>query len=377
LPVGYSAAQRYPVLYLLHGHGGGGYLDWGRHGVDELVGGRPVIVVMPEGGYDGFYSDWYGRDVVNDVVANKTGPVPAWETFHIRELIPWVDATFATIATRGGRAIAGNSMGGFGAMSYAARHPDLFVAAGAFSGAVNTTLASPVGPLVQAAAANVTDSQLPDNCIWGDPVTQSVRWGDHDPTVLASNLRGLSLYQRVGDGTAGVYDDFAAKQPSAGAVLNEFGISLMNHAFDDALTRAGIAHRATFEHGIHDWPYWLDDLREFLPIAEAAFAHPPAAPPATRFAYKTATSTFAVWGWSFRSDQPDASRFIHVSRAGRRGFAVRGAGTLHVDTAALFVPGRTYVINRTNQVADAAGRLHTDVALSSREKFVRIAAVRV
>ena len=374
LPRGYTSTKRYPVLYLLHGHGGGGYLDWGRHGVDAVIGDRPLIVVMPEGGYDGFYSDWYGRDIVNDNVQGATGPVPAWETFHIRELIPWVDATFSTRSTREGRAIAGNSMGGFGAMSYAARHPDLFVAAGAFSGAVNTTLLAPIGPLVQAPAANVADRELPDNCIWGDPITQATRWRDHDPTVLANNLRPLALYQRVGDGTPGRYDDFVAKQPSPGAVLNEFGIDLMNHNFDLALTRVGVAHQATFEHGIHDWPYWLDDLREFLPIATDAFVQPPPAPPAAAFAYTSAARAFSVWGWSFRSDQRDETSLVELKRVGRDGFWVRGTGTLRVDTAALFTPGRSYVIDGTRRAADAAGRLHAAVKLSSTTRRVRIVA---
>src|SRR5438128_1855963 len=62
----------------------------------------------------------------------------AWETYHMRELIPWIDSHYPTVADRSGRAIAGLSMGGFGAMTYAAKHPDLFAAAGSFSGAVDT-----------------------------------------------------------------------------------------------------------------------------------------------------------------------------------------------------------------------------------------------
>ena len=83
---------------------------------------------MPDAGQGGFYSDWYN--------AGAGGP-PKWETYHVGQLIPYVDAHYPTVAARGGRAIAGLCMGGFGAMSYAARHPDLFVAAASFSGAVD------------------------------------------------------------------------------------------------------------------------------------------------------------------------------------------------------------------------------------------------
>src|SRR5205807_6226435 len=134
----------------------------------------PVIVVMPDGGYDGFYSDWYGTDTDGHTPA----PAPAWETFHVRELIPWVDATFPTVIGRGGRAIAGISMGGFGTMSYAARHPDVFVAAASFSGAVDPDQDYPLTPVGQTAFANGADRKPLDNCVWGDPVTEQVIWRD-------------------------------------------------------------------------------------------------------------------------------------------------------------------------------------------------------
>jgi len=59
-----TGATRYPVLYLLHGHGGGAR-DWFNHGVESIVNdpAHPLIVVMPDGGYDGWYSDWYGADI--------------------------------------------------------------------------------------------------------------------------------------------------------------------------------------------------------------------------------------------------------------------------------------------------------------------------
>src|SRR3954465_284214 len=130
LPDGYdpSGGRRYPVLYLLHGCCDD-YRSWTDKGdAEKITAGRPLIVVMPDAGQAGFYSDWYN--------AGAGGP-PKWETFHIGQLVPWVDQTFATDARREGRALAGLSMGGFGTMSYAARHPDLFVAAASFSGAVD------------------------------------------------------------------------------------------------------------------------------------------------------------------------------------------------------------------------------------------------
>lgn len=61
---------------------------------------------MPEGGRVGWYADWYGE--------TDGHFSPQWETFHVRQLIPWIDANFDTKATREGRALVGLSMGGLG-----------------------------------------------------------------------------------------------------------------------------------------------------------------------------------------------------------------------------------------------------------------------
>ena len=74
----------------------------------------PDIALSYAGG--GWCTDWFN---------GGAGGPPRWETFHIDQLIPWVDRNLRTVANRGGRAIAGLSQGGFCSMSYAARHPDL------------------------------------------------------------------------------------------------------------------------------------------------------------------------------------------------------------------------------------------------------------
>jgi S-formylglutathione hydrolase FrmB len=363
LPASYDphGPRRYPVLYLLHGHGGS-HADWTNHDVDRVIGDLPVIVVMPDGGYDGFYSDWYGTDVDGHTPA----PAPGWETFHIRELLPWVDATFKTIADRRGRAVAGLSMGGFGAMSYAARHPDLFVAAGSFSGAVDTDLDYPVGGTGMVGVANLPDRKQPDGCIWGDPLTQDVVWRDHNPTELARNLSGLSLYLAAGNGQPGRHDDPSSPSPSGAAT--EFGIFFMTTSFDKALTDAHIAHTTNlYGAGTHSWPYWLDDLREFLPRMQSAFAAPPAAPPAVGFAYESAASPFSVWGWSFTPHR-DAAEMTYLHDVTARGLSVTGSGVLSVVTPPLYRRGRFYAVRgaQAHYVfvrADGRGRLHFNVDL--------------
>ncbi len=123
------AATRYPVLYLFHGGAGGNSAQWttGGGAVEPITNNRPLITVMPDGGKVGWYTNW----------VNQQGGAQNWADFHIGQLIPWIDANLRTIAAKSGRAIAGLSMGGFGAVRYAQDRPDMFAYAASFSGAVD------------------------------------------------------------------------------------------------------------------------------------------------------------------------------------------------------------------------------------------------
>ncbi|TMB02806.1 MAG: hypothetical protein E6J70_06435, partial [Deltaproteobacteria bacterium] len=118
----------------------------------------PLIIVMPDAGHDseaGWYSDWADGS-------------RQWETFHTRVLVRYVDGHFRTLRLAH-RAVAGLSMGGFGAMSYAARHPGLFQAAASFSGAVDTRYVEPVSGI----GFNIFHDMFgtPDDRVWGNQVT--------------------------------------------------------------------------------------------------------------------------------------------------------------------------------------------------------------
>ena len=374
LPASYdpSGATRYPVLYLLHG-ASGNHTDWVVQGnVERIVGSLPVIVVMPDAGSGGWYSDWFAGDP-----STGTSDAPGWETFHLRELLPYIDRHYPTIAARRGRAIAGLSMGGFGTMSYAARRPGLFAAAGAFSGAVDTD-----GAYLPGASGPVLEAGI-DSCIWGDPTTNDVVWRDHNPTELARNLAHTSLFLASGNGAPSRTEDYTNTE---GQVI-EAVIYQANLDFNGALNARGIAHTTDFYGaGIHDWPYWQDDLRAFLPRMMAAFAHPPAAPPAVPFSYESADQRFSAWGWDVQARRA-VTEFVYLSDVDASGLDVAGSGTLRVDTAPLYAPGTAYSVAETitgtaatgtgageaeangavsvarTPVADAAGRLHFDVDL--------------
>lgn len=129
-PPGYSGAStRFPTVYLLHGIFGAPE-EWTQQHqlasrLDAAIASDrlpPVVVVMPHG------SNWIGGGYYRD------SPVSGnWGTFISRDLVTWIDAEYRTLSAREHRAIAGHSMGGYGAIHHAMENADVFSAAYAMS----------------------------------------------------------------------------------------------------------------------------------------------------------------------------------------------------------------------------------------------------
>lgn len=116
----------FPVLYLLHGYSGK-YDNWIKlvPEIKEYADKYQMIVVCPDGGYAG----WYLNSPLVD--SNQ------YESFFIKELIPFIDSRYRTIAEKRGRGVTGLSMGGHGALFLAFKNMSLFGAAGSMSGALD------------------------------------------------------------------------------------------------------------------------------------------------------------------------------------------------------------------------------------------------
>ncbi len=352
LPADYDAqpARRYPVLYLFHGTSGGAR-DWTKMGeAQETTAGRPLITVMPDAGVEsdggGYFTDWWGGG-------------PRWETWHIKHLIPWLDSQLRTVADRSGRAIAGLSQGGFGAMSYAARHPDLFGVAGGYSGlldlSANPLIAVPLTtPIINATELGLNG--VPPNTIFGDRVTNEINWAAHDPATLAGNLRATSLYAYTGNGTPG-------PDPI------EAGVHQLTTLFVGELHERGIPiDFHDYGPGTHTWPFWARDLRDMLPSLMRDFERPAPAP--ATIDYESADDPYTQWGWTVDPERP-AREFSALLRAGPRGFTLRGSGRATVQTPAVYRPGAAATVAITSQSArtekqttvDDDGRLRFAVPL--------------
>jgi enterochelin esterase-like enzyme len=139
-PEAYDAGKerRFPVIYWLHGSGGGakGLPLLARHFDAAIRAGRmpPALVVFPNGLVNGMWCD------------SKDGRVPM-ETVVVKELVPHVDASFRTVASREGRLIEGFSMGGYGAARLGFKYPGVFGAVSALgAGPLQLELDPDVGP---------------------------------------------------------------------------------------------------------------------------------------------------------------------------------------------------------------------------------------
>jgi len=248
-------ARRWPTLWLLHGCCDS-YRSWTRStDLQTLPALAEVLVVMPEAGQVGFYSDWRNH--------GRLGP-PRWETFHLVELRQLLERNFHAGSRR---AIAGLSMGGLGAMAYTARHPGMFQAAAAYSGILDTRCQG--GPIPGPAFVfNLLRAfgQDPD-ALWGDPRQQPAVWAAHNPTDLAARLRGVELFVSVGDGQPGPL----VPHPTRQARLLEQALRPQTLAFAGRLRQLAIPVQVDADgHGTHDWRYWQQELHRSLPLLQHA-----------------------------------------------------------------------------------------------------------
>ncbi|MFF5608178.1 alpha/beta hydrolase [Streptomyces cellulosae] len=249
-PDGWNPADRrqhWPTFWLLHGCCGN-YTSWtSMTDVADTDSLRNVLVVMPEAGWNGWYSDWWNYGEGGD---------PAWETFHTVELRHLLERDWGASPNR---VVAGLSMGGQGALLYAARHPGMFKATAAYSGSAHPLLNDESVNRILGLFAGQGNDPLRQ---WGDPVAQRRIWQAHDPFHLAKRLKSMPVYLSCGDGTAGPLDS-----PGASSAL-EADFNRQNHALAAELKRVGAKHLTTnfYGAGTHTWRYWERELHASLPM---------------------------------------------------------------------------------------------------------------
>lgn len=223
-----TTKETYPVLYLFHGMGGDNN-DWASNKVDAYMGpqggdivsateiavsqgkiGR-FIIIMPNA-YNSFYVDGYDK-------------MNYYESFFYKELVPFVEKTYPVKKGRVNTAIAGLSMGGFGASYYAFTNPDKYWLCYAMSGAVEGI---------------------------GSPLTPSVKTIFETKGYNQSNFSTLPEY----------YMDCGSSDP---LVLGS------NRNTDAYLTSIGFPHSYKEFDGTHDWKYWKACYQRLIPLLAKNF----------------------------------------------------------------------------------------------------------
>lgn len=218
-----ASNQKLPVVYLLHGGGGNGFRDWSNDSDVARYALYGLLMVMPEGDYS-----YYTNAALQ--------PQDRYEDYITVDLPADVTRRFPVGDDRGKRAIVGVSMGGFGAIKLALRHPDQFAFAGALS------------PAIDASRRRFTWRRLDQSRhfqeIFGPDDSRSRQ--DNDPFFLMRHADPATtpyLYLTCG------------QQESLLAPVREFSA---------LLDRYHIAHEFHAVPGGHDWEQWNSQLPGLL-----------------------------------------------------------------------------------------------------------------
>lgn len=214
LPPSWSSnpTRRYPVLFVFHGGSAsnaseGTYQVWtDMTTIEQRTKAHEAIVVMPEGLRAGWYSDWVSQ-------ASSSWGTPKLETFHTNELIRILERSCRATNVR---AVAGNSMGGFGSFSYAGRHPGMFRYAASYSGGLHTLQDVEATGIIK---ASILGNLANPNALWGDDNTAAGRatWEAHNPFHIAAQVAQTPVYISYGVANASGDGDRVVRETSLAA----------------------------------------------------------------------------------------------------------------------------------------------------------------
>jgi len=245
LPSDYYTSERaYPVTYLLHGYGDAddGWIQFGevnRLADDAIKAGKipPMIIVTPDG-FTSFY-------------INTADGKLNYEDFFIKELIPHIEKTYKVKAERKYRGIAGLSMGGYGALMYSLKYPNLFVASAPLSAAVWTD--NDIINLDEGMFNGLFGNSMGKNLKGKDRLTPA--WLSNSPLAIIEKktkeeLAAVSYWIDCGD------DDF---------------LTIGNAQLHIALTNKKVPHEFRMRDGAHNWTYWRTGIIDALSFIGDSF----------------------------------------------------------------------------------------------------------
>jgi S-formylglutathione hydrolase FrmB len=245
LPNGYQKSEkRYPVLYLLHGYSGN-ETDWVKIGKADSIANKlmetkaitEMIIVMPDGRNDYYLNTFDGKF--------------KYEDYFIKELVPFVDSTFRTKTDKASRALAGLSMGGYGAALYGLKYPERFSSVVGLSSAIRTDVE------MVALSDSLFDSRFEGKL--GLKLRGQSKVNDYYQknsvlklmeTMPETTLKATRWYFDCGD------DDYLIEGSCTLHVL---------------MNKRRIPHEFRVRDGAHDWTYWRTALPDVLKFVAQSF----------------------------------------------------------------------------------------------------------
>jgi len=228
MPASISPGQKLPVVYLLHG-GGGGYRDWTNYSDVAKYAESGLILVMPEGG-----SSYYTNSAEH--------PEDRYEDYLVNDVVSEVESRYPVTVGRQNRAIVGVSMGGYGAVKNALKHPELFGFTGGLSAAVDV----PTRPF---SIKRLSQWRF-HSSIFGPSGSQTRH--DNDPYALARSVdpsRMPFLFLTCGE---------------------QEGLLPANRKLAEIFAERGFAYEFHTAPGDHNWLQWDEQLPG---IFESLLAH--------------------------------------------------------------------------------------------------------
>lgn len=313
LPEGYDANpdRAYPVLWLLHGANFGA--DSWIPGIQTLAAGLPAIVVMPDGGMFGMYTDWWS----NGARAN-----PSWATYHTQLLKDTIESRYRVLPERRWHAIAGISMGGQGALRYAAMLPGYFGSVSGFSAAMPNMQA----PEVQVALTllwlmNSAATGIDYRTILGQPY--GFYAAGNSAQALVENFANTRMYLTSGNGIN------CPQDPVTPNFLPDLTVELFINA-----QQGHFAHRAratgadvttTTTCGVHTFGVWD---RAFLAARDWGFFEPVEEHP-QNWEYRTIAKTGEMWALDYQFAAPP-SDVVTFTRSGNT-LSATGSGQVQIN----------------------------------------------
>jgi S-formylglutathione hydrolase FrmB len=242
LPPSYDTqkTRRYPILYLLHGlgdneqmliHSGGMNLVedlWEQNQLGEF------LIATPAGGAS-FY--------INSLDGKRR-----YEDFFLQDFMPGIEKRYRAQAQRKSRGIAGISMGGYGALHIAFRHPQLFGSVGAHSAALIEKM-----PNISARDSRQIGRLRVLGDAFGSPFDPAF-WNQNDPGTIArtANLAGVKIYFDCGS-------------------EDDYGFDGGAESLDKLLSSRHIPHEFHLYPGGHNWIYFAEHLPALLEFHSRVF----------------------------------------------------------------------------------------------------------